>query len=86
MRDWPDGHDPRRVDLERLVSRNLPRRDILTYVRVGPKVVCLDVLKVGGGLKSVFLPIQPTQPAGHNRGEQRRETTKQKVTCRWMLG
>jgi len=31
-------------------------------VRVGPKVMSLDVLKVGCGLKSVILPIQPTQP------------------------
>jgi hypothetical protein len=25
--------------------------------------VSLDVIKVGGGLESVILPIQPTQPA-----------------------
>ena len=43
--------------------RSLHRHDTLTYVRVGPKVECLDVFKVGGGRKSVILPIQPTQPA-----------------------
>jgi hypothetical protein len=42
--------------------RGLPCYDILTYVWVGPIVVSLYMFKVGGGLKSVILPIQPTQP------------------------
>jgi len=33
---------------------------------VGPKVVSLYVVKFGRGLKSVVLPIQPTQPAGNS--------------------
>ena len=41
----------------------------LTHVRVGPIVVSLYVFKVGGGLKSVLLPVQPTHPAG-NYSEQ----------------
>lgn len=49
--------------------RSLPYYEILTYMWVGPKVVSLYVIKVGGGAKSVILPIQPTQPAG-NRSEQ----------------
>lgn len=41
-----------------------------TYVCVRPIIVSLDVIKVGGGLESVVLPIQPTQPAKHNTSEQ----------------
>ena len=47
------------------VSWSSPRHPNVTYVRVGPKVVGLDVFKVGCGLKGVILPIQPTQPAGN---------------------
>lgn len=41
-----------------------------TYLCVRPIVVNLDVIKVGGGLESVVLPIQPTQPAKGNTSEQ----------------
>ena len=37
-----------------------------TYVCVRPIVVSLDVIKVGGGLENVILPIQPAQPAEDN--------------------
>lgn len=36
--------------------------EIGTYVWVRPIVVGLDVVKVGGGLEGVMLPIQPAQP------------------------
>jgi len=32
--------------------------------------VSLDVIKVGGGLESIILPIQPTQPAKEDTSEQ----------------
>jgi hypothetical protein len=32
--------------------------------------VNLDVIEVGGGLESIVLPIQPTQPAKDNTSEQ----------------
>ena len=41
-----------------------------TYVSVRPIVVGLDVIKVGGGLERVILPIQPTHPAKDNPSEQ----------------
>ena len=41
-----------------------------TYVCVRPIVVSLDVIKVGGRLESVILPIQPTHPARDNASEQ----------------
>ena len=41
-----------------------------TYLCVRPIVVSLDVIKVGGGLESIILPIQPTQPANDNTSEQ----------------
>ena len=41
-----------------------------TYVSVRPIVVSLDVIKVGGGLESIILPIQPTHPAKDNTSKQ----------------
>jgi hypothetical protein len=41
-----------------------------TYVWVRPIVVSLDVIKVGGGLESVVMPIQPTQPTKDDTSDQ----------------
>jgi hypothetical protein len=35
--------------------------------------VSLDVIKVGGGLESIILPIQPTQPAKDKDNTTERE-------------
>jgi len=35
-----------------------------------PIVVSLDVIKVGGGLESVVVPIQHTQPAKDDTSDQ----------------